>query len=155
MKRSHVSESNPPPNPPQSPSSTRHPTIPPSPAASIKLLPPDEAPMSAHTPIAMVDEDRADASGPMLAPHSPIADPISGRPCACTSREPVITAEGEVEWYVDCIVDEERRVPEGEKRKCLMYLVRWLGYSPNEDSWVKAVDMEECEALDKWLDREL
>jgi hypothetical protein len=32
------------------------------------------------------------------------------------------------------------------------YLVRWLGYGPEHDEWLPARELEECEALDRWLE---
>jgi len=57
---------------------------------------------------------------------------------------PVYTEEGEEEWLIDEIVAERRRGREKE------YRVRWYGYGPEDDSWLPACELAECEALDKW-----
>ena len=56
----------------------------------------------------------------------------------------VITEKGE-EWFIDWIIDE---------RKCsrgYQYLVQWVGEGPETDSWLPRAEVEECEALDMWL----
>ncbi|KZP29547.1 hypothetical protein FIBSPDRAFT_727313 [Athelia psychrophila] len=32
------------------------------------------------------------------------------------------------------------------------YLVRWVGEGPGDDLWLPARELQDCEALDVWLD---
>ena len=57
---------------------------------------------------------------------------------------PVVTAEGLQEHEIDHIVEACRR------GKGWQFLVRWYGYSVEDDEWLPARDLEDCEALDKW-----
>jgi hypothetical protein len=43
---------------------------------------------------------------------------------------PVVTPDGEEEWLIDRIMDEQTH---GKGRQ---YLVRWHGYDPEEDRWL-------------------
>jgi hypothetical protein len=58
--------------------------------------------------------------------------------------QPVVTEEGQVEWYIDKILDER---PRGRGRQ---YLVRWEGYGPEEDLWLPRSELLATEALAKW-----
>jgi hypothetical protein len=57
---------------------------------------------------------------------------------------PIITEDGFEEWLIESIVDERRQ------GRQMQYRVRWLGYGPEEDCWLPAHDLSECQALDKW-----
>jgi hypothetical protein len=56
----------------------------------------------------------------------------------------VITKNGAEEWPIDEIIDE---------RKCgcgMHYLVRWVGFGPEDDEWLPGKTLEDCAALDVW-----
>jgi hypothetical protein len=77
----------------------------------------------------------------------------SNNPNLFPSREheqpsPVMTADGLEEYAIEKIIDERKR------RRGKQYLVRWVGYGPEEDCWLPAHELDECEALDRWLERE-
>ncbi|KAG1846005.1 hypothetical protein C8R48DRAFT_554648, partial [Suillus tomentosus] len=57
----------------------------------------------------------------------------------------VVTAEGNVECFIEKIVDERRR------GRGTQYLVRWQGEGPEADEWLPRRELEETEALDIWL----
>ena len=57
----------------------------------------------------------------------------------------IITENGEVEWWVDHIIDERKR------GRGYQYLVRWVGEGPQNDLWLPRREIEDCEALDIWL----
>jgi hypothetical protein len=59
---------------------------------------------------------------------------------------PVMLNDNE-EFFVDRIIDE-RKCGRGKR-----YLVRWLGYGPEDDRWLPGRELEDCEALDIWLAR--
>lgn len=52
------------------------------------------------------------------------------------------------EFYVDSIVDHEG---DPNKKKSLKFRVRWLGYSPEEDTWEPYKSIRNCKALDEYL----
>jgi Chromo (CHRromatin Organisation MOdifier) domain len=54
----------------------------------------------------------------------------------------VVTSEGVVEFAVDRIMDECRH------GRGMQYLVRWVGYGPEEDRWLPRRNLEDCQALD-------
>jgi hypothetical protein len=58
---------------------------------------------------------------------------------------PILTPEGLEEFHVDRILDERKR---GRGHQ---YLVRWTGYGPEHDRWLPRRELEDCEALDRWL----
>lgn len=60
----------------------------------------------------------------------------------------IITDDGEEEWLVDEIIDEKRG------RSGMEYLVRYLGYGAEEQRWLRKKDVDELEALDRWLARD-
>jgi hypothetical protein len=65
---------------------------------------------------------------------------------ALTPPDP-ITLNGHEEFFIDKIVDQRRR---GRGHQ---YLVRWRGEGPEGDKWIAAKELEDCEALDTWLQR--
>ena len=50
------------------------------------------------------------------------------------------------EYLVDKIIDHKKI---GKSK--FKYLVRWVGYSPEDDQWIVGRDLEDIEALDKYL----
>ena len=58
---------------------------------------------------------------------------------------PVITEEGTEEYFIRDIIDE-RRCGQGYR-----YLVRWIGYGPEENRWLSGSDLKDTEALNIWL----
>ena len=58
-------------------------------------------------------------------------------------RPPPQLIDGEEEWLVEEILDERNRYRKKE------YLVKWKGYL--EPNWQPASNVEECEALDRYL----
>ena len=64
-----------------------------------------------------------------------------------STRSPTgpLTETGLSECVIDKIIDRRRR-------GCgWQYLVRWVGYGPEDDEWLSRRELEECEALDSWL----
>jgi len=58
---------------------------------------------------------------------------------------PIMTAEGLEEYAIEKILDERCR-------GCgYQYLVQWVGHGPEEDCWLPHCELEECQALDVWL----
>lgn len=64
-----------------------------------------------------------------------------------TEPGPILAPETGLEEYtVESIIDS---------RKCgrgWQYLVQWVGYGPEHDRWLPRRELEECEALDRWLE---
>ncbi|EEB88909.1 hypothetical protein MPER_13063 [Moniliophthora perniciosa FA553] len=58
---------------------------------------------------------------------------------------PIVTEDGIEEYFIDSIIDE-RRCGRGYR-----YLVRWVGYGPEDDEWLPGKELDECAALDTWL----
>jgi len=58
-----------------------------------------------------------------------------------TNRGAFMTDYGEI----DCIVDERKR------GRGYQYLVRWVGEGRENDLWLPRTELEDCEALHKWL----
>ena len=62
------------------------------------------------------------------------------------SRPPPITTEdGNEEYFIRDIIDERRR------GRGTRYLVRWIGYGPEENRWISGSELKDTEALDVWL----
>lgn len=68
-------------------------------------------------------------------------------PSRKSSPHPVRMHDGSTEFVIQKILDE-RRVGRGYQ-----YLVRWRGEGPEEDRWLPRRELEDCEALDIWLQR--
>lgn len=62
---------------------------------------------------------------------------------ACPSS--IVTAEGVEEYAVEKIVNERKH------GGGFQYLVRWVGYGPDEDLWLLWRELDDCKALDEWL----
>jgi Chromo (CHRromatin Organisation MOdifier) domain len=60
--------------------------------------------------------------------------------------EPVTMPDRSEEFLIDRIIDQ-RRCGKG-----FQYLVHWLGMGPEEDEWLPRREIEETEALDRWLE---
>jgi hypothetical protein len=58
---------------------------------------------------------------------------------------PIITADGEIEYFIDKIIDQRTR---GRGRQ---YLVHWLGYGPEADLWLPRRELADTEAYTEWL----
>jgi hypothetical protein len=59
---------------------------------------------------------------------------------------PIVTADGESEYFIEKVIDERNR---GRGKQ---YLVCWLGYGPEADLWLPQHELEEMEAYAKWLE---
>jgi hypothetical protein len=60
---------------------------------------------------------------------------------------PVLTSEGMEEYAIEKIIDERRR------RRGMQYLVCWAGYGPEDDRWLPGRELNDCEVLDRWMER--
>ena len=58
---------------------------------------------------------------------------------------PIQNDEGNKEYYVRDIIDERKR------GRGYQYLVRWVGYGPEEDRWIAGSELKDTEALNVWL----
>ena len=58
-----------------------------------------------------------------------------------------ITINGTQEFFMDKIMNKQRR---GQRRQ---YLVRWRGEGPEGDMWLSAEELEDCMALNVWLEK--
>jgi hypothetical protein len=76
-----------------------------------------------------------------FVPNDPILFPGRKLP----EPRPVITSDGLEEFLVQEIIDSRRR------GRGYQYLIRWSGHSPEHDCWLAASSLEDCEALDVWL----
>ena len=59
---------------------------------------------------------------------------------------PVLTLDGLQEHTINKILD---------MWKCkwgYQYLVHWVGFGPKDDEWLPQKDVEDCEALDQWIE---
>ena len=70
-----------------------------------------------------------------------------GRPQAFDRPPPVIEQDsnGDQEWAVESIVAQRLK---GRRKE---YLVAWVGYPPEENTWEPRETVKETEALDRWL----
>jgi hypothetical protein len=60
---------------------------------------------------------------------------------------PTLNEQGEPEWEVEEIIERRRR------GKGFQYLVRYRGYGPEDDRWLPGSEVEELEAMDRWLEK--
>ena len=58
---------------------------------------------------------------------------------------PIVTPDGQQEYFVDRILDRRRR------GRGWQYLIRWRGYGPGDDSWLPGSEVQDLEALDVFL----
>ena len=59
---------------------------------------------------------------------------------------PVLTPDGMHEHEIECILDAQ---PRGCGHQ---YLVRWVGYGPEDNEWLPGRMLQDCEALDRWIE---
>lgn len=57
---------------------------------------------------------------------------------------PIVTPAGQSEYFIDKIIDER---PRGKGRR---FLVRWVGYGPEDDLWLAGKELDDTVALDTW-----
>ena len=50
------------------------------------------------------------------------------------------------EQVIDCIIDAKK------VQNSYKYLVRWHGFGPAHDEWLLAAQLEDCKALDQWIE---
>jgi hypothetical protein len=62
---------------------------------------------------------------------------------------PIITADELEEFFVQEIIDFR------QYGKGWQYLIHWTGYGPKHNCWQAGSALNECEALDIWLNKEL
>jgi hypothetical protein len=60
--------------------------------------------------------------------------------------QPVVTDQGLKEYLVQDIIDLCRR------GHGYQYLVQWTGYGPEHNRWMSGSALDECKALDCWLE---
>jgi hypothetical protein len=65
--------------------------------------------------------------------------------CEDARPGPIMTPDRLEEFFIDEIIDSRRR------GRGWQYLVRWTGYGPEHDLWLPRSQLENCEALDRWL----
>ena len=58
---------------------------------------------------------------------------------------PILTPEGNEEFFIDKILDQRRR------GRGYQYLVRWRGYDLEHDRWLPSSELQDCAALEDWL----
>jgi len=58
---------------------------------------------------------------------------------------PIVTADGEIEYFIDKIINQQTR---GRRKQ---YLVHWLGYSLESDLWLPWHELADTEAYVEWL----
>jgi hypothetical protein len=63
--------------------------------------------------------------------------------------KPILTADGLEEFLVQDIIDARRQGHSWQ------YLVQWVGYGPEHDRWLASSVLQDCEALDIWLNKEV
>ena len=72
---------------------------------------------------------------PILFPGHELSQPM-----------PILTPDGLEEFLVEEILDSRRH------GRGWQYLVRWVGYDAEHDHWLLGSALEDCEALDCWLE---
>jgi len=72
-------------------------------------------------------------------------DPDLFPSCTLECPRPIVTAEGETEYFIDWIVDKWTH---GHGRQ---FLIRWLGYGPEADLWLPWHKITDTEAYMDWL----
>jgi len=58
---------------------------------------------------------------------------------------PILTLDGLEEFHIEEIINAHKR------GRGYQYLVQWTGYGPEHDRWLAGRDLEDCEALDRWI----
>jgi Chromo (CHRromatin Organisation MOdifier) domain len=112
-------------------------------------------------PYNIIDEHSATSNYTLELPNNPNTYPtyhaselknfVANDPVLFPGREqsqplPVLTEDGLEEFLVQEILDSRRR------GRGWQYLVRWVGYSAEHDRWLSRSALEDCEALDRWLE---
>ena len=59
---------------------------------------------------------------------------------------PIMTDNGLMEHEIEKIIDSQ---PWGRGYR---YLIQWVGYGPEDDEWLPGRMLEDCKALDKWIE---
>lgn len=75
-------------------------------------------------------------------------DPVLFPSCKFSRPGPVLAPGSPEEFHIDQIINSWKR---GQGNQ---YLVRWTGYGPEHDHWLPGWELEDCEALDRWLEAE-
>ena len=58
-----------------------------------------------------------------------------------------VFVNNDLEYVIDRIIDKRKLHGHGG----WTYLVRWVGQGPADNIWLPQKELEDCEALDKWL----
>ena len=58
-----------------------------------------------------------------------------------------VRGEDSQEYLVDKIIDHKKI-----GKSNIKHLVRWVGYGPEDDQWISGRDLDNNEALDKYLE---
>ena len=74
-------------------------------------------------------------NNPLLFPDQQLPEPA-----------PILNPDGDAEWRVEKIVDVRKQ------GKGYQYLVRYVGYGPEDDRWLPGAEVQDLEALEKWLE---
>ena len=73
-----------------------------------------------------------------------VNDPDLFPECELAKPGPIVTVDGQDEYFIEKILDEQKR---GCGRQ---YLIYWLGYGPEGDLWLPRSELLETEALELW-----
>jgi len=65
--------------------------------------------------------------------------------CCLEEPPPIITPDRHKEYFIDKILDA-RRQGHGSQ-----YLICWSSYGTEHDEWLLGSELQDCEALDRWL----
>jgi hypothetical protein len=60
---------------------------------------------------------------------------------------PIVTEDGEAEYYINQIIDE-RTHSHGKQ-----FLVQWLGYGAESDLWLPRRELADTDAYAKWVEK--